>query len=73
SGAGNATVPIRFQVVKPVAATVTKVGTWGATNCGQPNMLSVGTAGFGYQVAVTGAGQFTSQNTAGNFTLEANP
>jgi hypothetical protein len=67
--------PATFKVQKPVVPTVTKVGTWGVTNCGQPGVAAP--TGYGFQLfigSVASGLMFTQNNSAGTcFTVEGNP
>lgn len=67
--------PLVFRVVKASTPTVTKQGTWGVTNCGQPTLSSVSVYGAQMFFQSVAAGHMFIQNNAANtnFTIEANP
>jgi hypothetical protein len=62
-------------VTKPVTPTVTKVGTWAVTNCGQPAVSAADLDGFALSAASTTTAEFWAQNSAGGsyITTESNP
>lgn len=72
----NMYLPVFYKQTKPGAATptVTKNGTWQASNCGQPT-VSNGRNGCTLSITSSGAGPMYCQNfNAGNsITIEANP
>jgi hypothetical protein len=63
-----------FKVRKAVSPTVTKNGTWGSSNCGQPGVVASGLTMMTWQVVATTTGGFGVNNAAGcDFRAEANP
>lgn len=64
-----------FKARKPVAPTVTKVGTWNVTNCSQPAVGSSGVTGLSLNATVTALGAFNYNNNVVGacITVEANP
>ena len=75
-GAGGAFGTVTpFKARKAVSPTVTKNGTWGSVNAGQPTVASSGVGVVSWYAIATAAGQAnTNNNAAGaNFTVEANP
>jgi hypothetical protein len=72
---------VPYKAHKPVTPTITKVGTWGATNCGQPQSVTrAGLSGTGLESAFifatsTAAGyvQFYSLDATCGISVEANP
>lgn len=74
AGSGSPVQTLRY-VSKSVTPTITKVGTWNTSNCGQPTVNGADLESFYLQTTVTAAGSFATFNgTAGNkVTVEANP
>lgn len=78
-GYGGAGIPVGqyypFKQTKPAVPTVTKNGTWGVTNCGQPTIQYVDNYGFHMYTAVTALGGFNFYcNSADDtVTIEYNP
>lgn len=66
---------IGFAVRKAVTPTLTKNGTWTATNCGQPTASNPTPAGYDFNVTVTALGAFSSYPADATCTIvaEANP
>jgi hypothetical protein len=79
SGYSTGGSPVRawyvFRAQTPVVPTVTKVGTWTVTNCGQPIVAQVTASGFLFYAAGITTGDAYAINTAAgtNITVEANP
>lgn len=61
------TICLSFAVSKRAAPTMTKVGTWGVSNCGQPSIYAAGINSYGLQ-AVASASANTVFNTTGSTT-----
>jgi len=72
---GTVRLSIPYKARKTVAPTITKVGTWTVTNCGQPTLNTPGVDMLWAQVIATAAGDtFAYASGAGNcITVEANP
>jgi len=52
--------------------TVSAVGTWATTNCGQPSMTGLSPTSISFQVQITALGQYVlTSNNSGHFTAEA--
>jgi hypothetical protein len=68
-------IPMTHRVIKAVAPTTTKVGTWAVTNCGQPSIAAPSTYGYQLAAAVTALGNATinSSNAGNTITVESNP
>lgn len=66
---------IVYKAVKAVTPTVTKNGTWGISNAGQPSVNLIGKDLLSIGVSSLAAGGFYAQNTnaGSNVTVEANP
>jgi hypothetical protein len=66
---------VAFKVQKAVTPTVTKSGTWTASNSGQPTVAAFSTTGWLISATAVAAGYaFVQANAAGNsWTAEANP
>jgi hypothetical protein len=75
AGAQGALAMVPWKATKAVAPTVTKVGTWTVTNCGQPTINLSDKYGTVLLITSSAAGEFSSvNNVAGNsITAEANP
>jgi len=78
AGAGSPIyIPVLFKVIKAVTPTVTKLGTWAVTNCGQPSAGGGGLDPTGFQLsaAASAAGTFYffAQGVNGGASVEANP
>jgi hypothetical protein len=70
----NTFVSVPLQVLKGVAPTVTKVGTWTVANCAQPTLLGQMLQGFVAVLNPTATGYATAQPNVGqSFTVESNP
>src|SRR5215471_1308339 len=65
----------RYMSPKPVVPTVTKVGTWLVTNCGQPIVAVAGYGSFVLYAAATATAQTAFSNGAAGalITIEGNP
>jgi hypothetical protein len=65
----------RFASRKAVTPTVTKAGTWGVTNCGQPLADTPSVEGYRFYVTVSALGSFAVQGDTADDTItaEANP
>jgi hypothetical protein len=72
-GATGTTTPLKVR--KAVTPTVTKNGTWGTVNNGQPIIPASGVGFISWYTIAIGAGQVNSSNTGAgsNFTAESNP
>lgn len=66
---------VPWKARKALNPTVTIVGTWSVSNCGQPGIPIAGYDGGYLQIPVTAAGmaQIWNGNTGNKITLEANP
>jgi hypothetical protein len=66
-------MPIGLPTTMRVAPTVAKLGTWNASNCGQPGAAGIGPSGFSMFIQVTAAATAEANpNTADDyFTLNA--
>jgi hypothetical protein len=64
-----------YKVQKAITPTVTKNGTWGVSNCGQPSVTNFSVQGVTAQVTVTATGGvITNPSGPGqNFSNESNP
>ena len=64
-----------YKAIKPITPTVTKVGSFAVTNCGQPTCDVSGRWGFRSNLASLGAGVFytTTSSPSAYWTSEANP
>lgn len=64
-----------YHAVKAVSPTVTKNGTWGLSNCGQPSLGASDVDGVFLQAlaGVVGFAQFYSSAAGQTLTIEANP
>jgi hypothetical protein len=66
----------RFQAQKAITPTMTKVGTWGTGNAGQPTLLFPTTGGFRLEIIATAANNdtYAFNNAVGTYvTAESNP
>jgi hypothetical protein len=66
-------IPLAFKVSKRISPTVTKVGTWAATNTGQPSANYIGVDGFStlQTATATGAWFIYPDSTDDGFTADA--
>jgi hypothetical protein len=64
-----------FKAVKPVAPTMTILGTWNNINCTAPTIGNNGTRGVRIATSSSAAGGFLSYNSGAgtNISAEANP
>jgi hypothetical protein len=63
-----------FKARKAGTPTVTKLGTWGVTNCGQPVVGNAGFGGTSLYITATSAGNVYTTNSAGcSVVAESNP
>ena len=72
---GGIYVAIPYKAHKPVASTITKVGTWSTVNCGQPSTNGADNDGFNATITATATGYaYVYSSAAGqSWTVEANP
>jgi hypothetical protein len=63
---------MQLKAVKAVSPTITKVGTWGTANCGQPTVAGSSSV-INIQLTSTGGGDTWVNNGAGNISVESNP
>ena len=68
-------VSIPYKAIKPITPTVTKVGTWGTSNAGQPSFPWIDgvQTTMTYVVTAAGAAFVQGPGGAGGVTVEANP
>lgn len=75
SGAVSVGASISFATRKAVTPTMTKSGTWGVTNCGQPSAFAPTQMGYHLEVAASAAGMTNTlpNSTDDIVTAESNP
>lgn len=69
-------ISLLYRAIKPITATVTKVGTWAVSNAGQPTIVGATTSGFRLEITATTSGSeaYGINNGGGQYiTAEANP
>jgi hypothetical protein len=66
-------IPMPFPVTMRIAPTITKNGTWGGPNVGQPSAIYISPQGFSISASVTAAGNFyvETNSTDDTFTISA--